>query len=222
MSSHYELLIDSYAFFRSFGVAPLELSPKLDVWPGQTGSFIRRRLEADGIYQKADRYEALSGIFGLIPEWTQDRAISRHTFNARCEDAATKPSFKNSWQKAQHCIIAASAIYEPTVRGFRTKGTRVVLRDGEPMGIAGLWSSCQLPTGTIHSFTMLTVNANDHLLMKNFRNPSDEKRMVVILPKEHYRDWLEATTQDSVAFMQPFPAQFLQISERDLERSHTV
>lgn len=46
------------------------------------------------------------------------------------------------------------------------------------------------------SFTMLTVNANDHPLMKRFRKPGDEKRSVVIVPPDAYGDWLNCLSTD--------------------------
>ena len=50
------------------------------------------------------------------------------------------------------------------------------------MAIAGLWSSWKLATGEwMHSFTMLTINAEHHLLMKQSHEPADEKRMLVSL-----------------------------------------
>ena len=58
----------------------------------------------------------------------------------------------------------------------------------------------------ILSFTMLTVNADDHPLMRNLHKPGDEKRMVVILPEASYDDWLTAPVGRSMAFMQPYPA----------------
>ncbi|WP_409559686.1 hypothetical protein [Hydrogenophaga sp.] len=50
------------------------------------------------------------------------------------------------------------------------------------MGVAGLWAIKHLVSGEeITSFTMLTVNADDHGLGKHFHKPGDERRMVVIL-----------------------------------------
>jgi hypothetical protein len=43
---------------------------------------------------------------------------------------------------------------------------------------------------------MLTVNANDHPLMKRFRKPGDEKRSVVIVPPDAYGDWLNCLSTD--------------------------
>ncbi len=58
----------------------------------------------------------------------------------------------------------------------------------------------------LHSFTMLTINADDHPFMRNYHKPEDEKRMVVILPKGLYGDWLKASTSDSMEFMRQYPA----------------
>jgi putative SOS response-associated peptidase YedK len=82
------------------------------------------------------------------------------------------------------------------------------------MGIAGLWehwhdsSTDQI----LHSFTMLTVNADDHDFMSNYHRPEDEKRMVVILPRGLYRDWLMAPVDASSEFMRKYPADRLMVA----------
>jgi putative SOS response-associated peptidase YedK len=155
--------------------------------------------------------EALSGLFGLVPHWATDTKITRSTYNARSETVAEKPSFRDSWKRGQHCIIPAEAIFEPDWRSGKAIATRIERVAGEPMGIAGLWSSWKSPKGEIVlSYTMLTINAEDHGLMQLFHKPTDEKRMVVILPPEHYQDWLRATPEHSVAFMRPMPEKSLQ------------
>ena len=59
------------------------------------------------------------------------------------------------------------------------------------MGIAELWSSWKSPKDeALLSFTMLTINAQEHALMQQFHKPADEKRMVVVLPPEKYQGWL--------------------------------
>lgn len=78
------------------------------------------------------------------------------------------------------------------------------------MGIAGLWDKWKSPGGeTVHSFTMLTINADQHPLMNLFHKPTDEKRMVVILEPEQFEDWLQAPATRSMEFLQPFPAEGL-------------
>lgn len=64
----------------------------------------------------------------------------------------------------------------------------------------------------LHSYTMLTINADEHPLMKQFHKPTDEKRMVVILPENRYDEWLRATADQSAAFMELYPSKALQSS----------
>ena len=45
--------------------------------------------------------------------------------------------------------------------------------------------------------------------MQQFHKPTDEKRMVVVLAPERYRDWLEARPKHSMAFMRPMAAEEL-------------
>ncbi len=149
----------------------------------------------------------LQGTFGLIPGWSKDTKIARRTYNARSETVAEKPSFRSAWKSVQHCIIPAAAIYEPDWRSGKAIPTRIERSDGEPMGVAGLWEHWKNPEGkTVYSYTMLTVNADDHEFMRNYHRPEDEKRMVVILPKGLYKDWLAANASDSMEFMRRYPA----------------
>ena len=54
----------------------------------------------------------------------------------------------------------------------------------------------------IFSFTMLTVNADYHPVMREMHKPGEEKRMVVVLAPAHYADWLSLPARDSLAFLQ--------------------
>jgi putative SOS response-associated peptidase YedK len=62
---------------------------------------------------------------------------------------------------------------------------------------------------TVHSLTMLKLNVDDHAVMKNFHRPSDEKRMVAILPEDRYDAWLQAKASESMDFIRPYPAELL-------------
>jgi len=211
MCSHYQALKERERYLRHFGVEPPLDPGKLDLWPGYVGGFIRRHPHADVGDEAVPAREALPGLFGLVPHWATDTKIARQTFNSRSETASSKPSFRDAWKRAQHCVIPADAIYEPDWRSGKAIATRIEKADGEPMGIAGLWSSWKSPKGEmVHSYTMLTINAEGHGLMQLFHKPTDEKRMVVVLPPERYQDWLRAAPEHSMAFMQPLPAQLLQ------------
>ena len=43
----------------------------------------------------------------------------------------------------------------------------------------------------VNSFTMLTVNADEHPLMRRMHAPGKEKRSVVIVPRDRWDDWLD-------------------------------
>ena len=125
----------------------------------------------------------------------------------------------DAWRWGRHCIIPAAAFYEPDWRSGKAVPTRIARADGALMGIAGLWSVWKSSTGDdIHSFTMLTVNADGHDLMKNYHKPDDEKRMVVILPTGAYDDWLRAEPEESMNFMQQYPADRLMAEVEIVER----
>lgn len=74
-------------------------------------------------------------------------------------------------------------MYEPDWRTGKHTPTRIARADGEPLGIAGLWDRWDAPEGPMLSFTMLTINADDHSFMCNYHRPEDENRMIVILCK---------------------------------------
>ena len=210
MCSHYQAVKERERFFRQFGVYPPQDSGKYDVWPGYAGLMLRRPAVSGAGDDAEPALESMTGMFGLLPHWARDTKLARHTYNARSETVHEKPSFRDAWRNAQHCIIAADAIFEPDWRTGRALPTRIERSDGEPMGIAGLWASWRSPAGEhIHSFTMLTIAAHDHALMRCFHKPEDEKRMVVILPETTYLDWLDATPAHSRDMLLPYPAERL-------------
>jgi putative SOS response-associated peptidase YedK len=158
MCSHYQALKDRDRYWRHFGVEPPVEPGKVDLWPGYLGTFIRCHPLADVGDEAVPPREALAGLFGLVPHWSHDTRITKHTYNARTETVAVKPSFRDAWRKGQHCIIPADAFYEPDWRSGKAVPTQIARADGEPMGIAGLWSSWKSPKGEfIHSYTMLTA-----------------------------------------------------------------
>jgi hypothetical protein len=48
---------------------------------------------------------------------------------------------------------------------------------------------------------MLTVNADQHPVMKRFHRDGDEKRTPVIVPEANYMDWLGASIEQAVPLM---------------------
>lgn len=213
MCSNYDPVLNRSTLREHFGVeaSPAKLEPRL--WPGYIGPFIRKHEHADVGDDAVPFRELMVGSFGLIPHWSKDTKITRQTYNARSETAHEKPSFRDAWRLARHCIIPAEAIFEPDWRSEKCIPTRIVRTDGKPMGIAGLWTGWKQPNGEIlRSFTMLTVNADDHPFMRNFHKSQDEKRMVVILQDDEYDAWLSATPDESRYFLRQFPAELLSVT----------
>ncbi len=212
MCAHYESVHHPQRLRQHFGVdLPSELARR-DVWPGHLSTFM---VGAD-LASKASTSsrQARLGVFGLIPAWAQDPKIARHTYNARSETVAAKPSFRDAWRRAQHCIVPAEAIFEPDWRSGKAVAQRIGRHDGQPLGLAGLWSLWRDSLGTdLYSFTLLTINADGHPFMRQFHQPDDEKRMVVALPPERYDDWLQCGPEQSMDFLQHGPTDELTLEQ---------
>lgn len=162
------------------------------------------------ILTNGDPETGVAATFGLLPHWAQPELV-RSTYNARSETAATKPSFRNAWKRGQFCIIPAETIFEFHYESDDAKPTRWAIRhrDGQPLGIAGLWESRERDGRVEHSFSMLTINAGTHPIMSRMHKPKDEKRMVVILDPDDYDAWLATPPEQALGWMRQFPADLL-------------
>jgi putative SOS response-associated peptidase YedK len=130
------------------------------------------------------------------------------TMNARAESVGEKRSYSGAWKKLQLCLIPCVGFYEPNYETGAAVRWNIGLATGRPFAIAGLWRAWEDLDGVALSFTMLTVNANDHPLMKRFHRPGDEKRSVVLLRPAQYDDWLGSRSVDEArSFLNLFPAE---------------
>lgn len=189
---------------RHFQVAPPDSAYETEIYPGKMAPMMRPP-HADSL--PGDR-ACMLGMFGIVPHWAKDTTIARNTYNARTETVADKPSYRNAFKRRQFCIIPAVSFYEPSYETGQPVRWEIAGADGAPLGIAGIWEF--KPEGPnrlpLLSFSMLTVNADDHLLMKRFHKPGDEKRMVVILMPHQYDEWLHCSVKDAPDFFTQFPA----------------
>lgn len=211
MCSHYTALKKQQQLEKYFRARGIPLPPKSDMWPRYAGPFIRRPPEHDAGDEAVPEREAVVGRWGLISAMTKvdglDKAGKLSTFNARSETAAKSFTFGNAWRRGQKCIVPAEAIFEPDWRSGKAEATRFCRADGAPLGIAGLWDRYRDAAGQWQeSYTMLTINADQDPLFKDYHQAGKEKRMVVILPEGAYEDWLTAPVADTREFMVPYPA----------------
>ncbi len=141
--------------------------------------------------------------FGLIPGWAKEDKISRHTYNARSETAAEKPSYRTAWRQRQFGLLLVDNFYEPSYESGKAVRWKIELASGDPFGIACLWDRWTDPASgeRVVRFSMLTVNADDHPVMKQFHKHGDEKRTPVIIPPELQDAWLCADTTQASELM---------------------
>jgi putative SOS response-associated peptidase YedK len=143
--------------------------------------------------------------WGLVPFWAKDAKFCYTTINARAEEAASKPAYREALKK-RRCLIPADAFYEWQQTGKKTKlPFAIALKSGEPHALAGLWERWQPPESEVQSpaletFTILTTDPNE--LMEPFHN-----RMPVILEPKDYDRWLEPgdASRPPVDLMRTYP-----------------
>jgi putative SOS response-associated peptidase YedK len=123
--------------------------------------------------------------WGLVPFWAQDAKFGLNTINARAEEAAAKPAFREALKK-RRCLVPADAFYEWQRINKKTRHAfAIALRSGEPYAFAGLWERWKPKEGPpLETFTILTTDPNE--LTESIHN-----RMPVILESRDYSRWME-------------------------------
>ena len=171
-------------FAPSFNVAPQSVQPVV-------------RLNRDS----GDREFALLR-WGLVPFWAKHAKFGYSTINARAEEAASKPAFREALKK-RRCLVPADAFYEWMKPNAKLKiPYAIALTSGEPCALAGLWESWRPAEGpSIETFTILTTDPNE--VTEPFHN-----RMPVILEPKDYDRWLEPgdPARPPIDLLRPYPA----------------
>jgi putative SOS response-associated peptidase YedK len=141
--------------------------------------------------------------WGLVPSWAKDARIGLSTINARIEEAATKPAFRDALKK-RRCLVPADAYYEWQKTGPKTRQPyAITLTVGQPIAFAGLWESWRDADGqSLDMFTVLTTAANQRLA-------TIHDRMPVVLEHEDYARWHDAPADSE------FPSELLRAAASD-------
>jgi putative SOS response-associated peptidase YedK len=172
-------------FMPSFNVAPQSVQPVV-------------RLSHD----TGEREFALQR-WGLVPHWAKDAKLGFSTINARAEEAASKPAFREAL-KRRRCLVPADAFFEWQRLDAKSKRPfAIALKSGEPYAFAGLWESWQPKDGSpLETFTILTTAPNE--IMAPIHN-----RMPVIVTPKDYDQWLDPgnTAKPPVDLLHPYPAE---------------
>jgi putative SOS response-associated peptidase YedK len=150
--------------------------------------------------------------FGLVPAWAANKPkFGLKTYNARTETVAEKPSYSNAWKRKQFGLALMQGFYEPNYESGKAVRWRIKRTDGDPLAVASIWERLiDRSTGEIRfSFSMLTVNADVHCVMKQFHAPGDEKRSIVVLQDDEYLPWLQSNPDTARGLLKLAPHQFL-------------
>ncbi len=141
--------------------------------------------------------------WGLVPFWAKDLKFGYSTTNARAEELATKPAYREALKK-RRCLVPADAFYEWQRLGTKTKKPFAIgLTSGEPYAFAGLWEKWRPNEGqTLETFTIVTTDPNE--LMETIHD-----RMPVILERRDYDRWLDAEdpARPPMDLLRPYPAE---------------
>lgn len=202
MCSSYRPVTSADRLATYFGVVHIHDAPPADIFPSGLAPCILRAKPGEAVapYERA----LVGAIFRLVPDFVAKLAWARHTYNARSETVATKPTYRNPWRAGQRCIIPADWIYEPNYESGRHERWRIQQPSGAPFGIAGIYETYEHQGRIWHTMAMLTVNADDHPFMQRFHEPDEEKRMVVILQPEDYGPWLSGSVADAARLLRPW------------------
>ena len=138
--------------------------------------------------------------WGMLPAWSNNRAVSTKLINARAETVSEKASFKMAFQR-RRCIVPADGFYEWKALGKKTKVPyRFVMNNLEPFAFAGVWDEFETEKGEIlHTFTIITTQANELVMPIHDRMP-------VILTPETEKIWLKngSTDKELIQILQPY------------------
>ena len=141
--------------------------------------------------------------WGLIPYWAKDAKLGYTTINARAEEVASKPAYRDAMKK-RRCLVPADAFYEwQKIDAKQKRPFAIALKSGEPYAFAGLWERWAPKDGeALETFTIVTTDPN--ALMEKIHN-----RMPVIVPVKDYDRWLDPgdPARPPIDLLRPYPAE---------------
>ncbi len=137
--------------------------------------------------------KAVNLFWGLVPSWSKDAKNSHHLINARAETIREKPSFRAAFQK-RRCLIVAQGFYEWQKQESGKRAFHIQRQDHQLFAFAGVWEHWQQEQQTLYSCSVITTEATE--LMQSIHD-----RMPVILPYDHYGDWLDKSSSVDQSFM---------------------
>jgi putative SOS response-associated peptidase YedK len=191
---------------------PNPFARRFNVCPTDTVPFLR-------LPANSDKLELARGRWGLVPHWWKEAKPPKTSFNARLEEAADKPMWRDAFARAR-CLVPAEGWYEwgPAERVDPSTGEIqkarqpyfIRAKDAEMFCFAGLAAYWKDPkTGeALRSCAILTARAEGALAEIHDRAP-------VVLAPETYGVWLDRRIADpgmamAIAEKRTVPSAFTQ------------
>ena len=165
-------------------LAAQDFGPRHNFAPTLAGPvFSAERTEQGGLEFTLDLLK-----WGFTPIWLK-AADRPPPANARGETVATNGMFRQAF--AHHRGLAlASGFFEWQPLGKAKLPWRFLLRDGSPFGIGsiiGVWNSGESDSMPQRNYCLITTEANAVV-------GQIHDRMPVIIPRDHWKDWLDPAT----------------------------
>jgi putative SOS response-associated peptidase YedK len=163
-------------YFAVTDLAAEPLQPRYNLTPGQAVAVVRE-------HEGRRRVDTLQ--WGLIPFWAKDATIGRRLINARLDSVASKPAFREAWQR-RRCLIPASGFYEWSIATSGRKRPHFIRPGTEPLlALAGLWERWRRPSGErLETCVIVTTDASAEL------EPIHD-RMPLLIPRDAHALWLD-------------------------------
>ena len=165
--------------------------PRYNIAPSQPVLYVHR---------VADEPNADYARWGLIPSWHKDPQNAQLLINARSETVLEKPSFRNAIRH-RRVLVPATHFYEWRREG-KDRQPFAVSRV-EPDGPEGLFAMAGIVeewTGkdgeVFPTLAILTQQAEGAIAAIHHRMP-------MVVPREHYAEWLDCLTVDADSALQP-------------------
>ena len=169
--------------------AGLDVKPSYNIAPTQ---------QIVTVWQEEGTAKAGTMRWGLIPFWMKSFPKSAPMINARAETVKEKPAFRAAYKK-RRCLIPADGFYEWKKLDQGKQPYFIHGPGNEIFAFAGLWEHWQNDSESIMSCTIITIEANKEMSSVHHRQP-------VIIPPEHYNNWLNS--QDPSELLVPMDGYF--------------
>jgi putative SOS response-associated peptidase YedK len=155
---------------------PAAFGPKYNLAPSQLQAVVRQG------EQGGRRLDLLR--WGLIPWWAKDERIAHRLINARSEDVATKPAFRDAF-KQRRCLVVVDGFYEWKSTDGSRRPFLLHMPGGAPFALAGVWERWATGDGEVVETCAVLTCAARGLIAKL------HDRMPVILSEDAFPAWLD-------------------------------